>query len=203
MHFTLQSEFWSRRYKENESPWDLGEVSPPLKEYFEGIEDQEMKILIPGAGAGYEAAWLHQNGFSNVYYMDFSQEAAEQFCKQNPSFPEKNVLVGDFFGEENSYDLIVEQTFFCAFEPSEENRCRYAEKAYQLLRSGGKLVGLWWNFPIEKDQIDPPYGGSLQEYISLFKPYFSSIRFFPCYNSHPSRQGKEYFAIMTKKQIHS
>lgn len=198
-HFTLQSEYWSGRYKENESPWDLGEVSPPLKEYFQNLEDREMKILIPGAGGGYEASWLHQQGFSNVFYMDFSREAAAIFQNENPSFPKQNILVGDFFQEEDTYDLIVEQTFFCAFEPSKENRCRYAEKAVQLLNPGGKLVGLWWNFPIEKGQIDPPYGGTLEEYIGLFQPYFSSIRFLPCYNSHPSRLEKEYFAIMTKK----
>jgi hypothetical protein len=30
----LDTYFWDNRYKKNDIGWDLGEVSPPLKDYF-------------------------------------------------------------------------------------------------------------------------------------------------------------------------
>ena len=198
-HFTLESGYWTDRYRSEDTPWDLGEVSPPLKEYFDSISKRGLKILVPGAGSGHEVQYLHQIGFSEVFYLDFSPEAARKFSQNHPTFPPSNIFAGDFFQQSGSYDLIVEQTFFCSFHPGKELRSRYAEKAAELLKPAGKLIGLWWNFPLEKDQTSPPYGGSMEEYCDLFQPYFSNVRFFPCRNSHPSREGKEYFAIMEKR----
>ena len=44
----LSENAWDHRYLKNAIGWDLGEVSPPLKNYFDQLEDKELKILIPG-----------------------------------------------------------------------------------------------------------------------------------------------------------
>ncbi|MFZ4613516.1 MAG: hypothetical protein ACOYNH_07525, partial [Bacteroidia bacterium] len=46
----LDQEFWDSKYREKSFGWDLGEVSPPLKEYFNQLEDKNIAILIPGCG---------------------------------------------------------------------------------------------------------------------------------------------------------
>lgn len=44
----LNKEFWDSKYREKSFGWDLGEVSPPLKEYFNQLNDKNIAILIPG-----------------------------------------------------------------------------------------------------------------------------------------------------------
>ena len=40
--------FWDNKYKTNKTGWDLGQVSPPLKAYFDQLENKDLKILIHG-----------------------------------------------------------------------------------------------------------------------------------------------------------
>ena len=42
----LSANAWENRYLNNDIGWDLGEVSTPLKEYFDQLENKEIKILI-------------------------------------------------------------------------------------------------------------------------------------------------------------
>ena len=59
----LDKEYWENRYAGNQTGWDAGEITTPLKEYFDQIKDKPKAILIPGAGNAYEAAYLFENGF--------------------------------------------------------------------------------------------------------------------------------------------
>lgn len=195
MHFTSSPSYWSNRYKGSEAPWDLEYISRPLKEYFDQLQDKNLKILVPGAGPGHEVSYLYSRGFQKVYFMDFSDLACRLFEQNNPDFPKKNILSEDFFHHRGKYDLIVEQTFFCAFEPSEAMRTKYADQMYNLLKPGGKLVGLWWSFPLDANQEDPPYGGSYKEYKIYFSEKFATLILEACYNSEPDRMGKELFGI--------
>ena len=43
-------EYWTQRYKDDLTGWDIGAVSTPLKTYFDQLTDKNMRILIPGAG---------------------------------------------------------------------------------------------------------------------------------------------------------
>lgn len=69
----LSKEFWSARYEEETTGWDLGQVSPPLKKYFDQLENKNLRILIPGCGNGYEAEYLFRLGFMNVHVVDLSE----------------------------------------------------------------------------------------------------------------------------------
>lgn len=59
----LTNQYWNSRYINNDFGWDLGSISPPLKEYFNQLTNRNLKILIPGAGNSYEAEFLFNNGF--------------------------------------------------------------------------------------------------------------------------------------------
>jgi SAM-dependent methyltransferase len=69
---TLDQTFWENRYVLNETGWDLGEVSPPLKAYIDQLTDKNLRILIPGCGNTYEAEYLLNNGFTNITVIDIS-----------------------------------------------------------------------------------------------------------------------------------
>lgn len=190
----LSATSWDNRYKTNDIGWDLGEVSPPLKAYFDQLEHKNTKILNPGAGNAYEAEYLFKNGFTNVFVVDLSKTALENLKNRVPNFPENQLLHQDFFDVENQFDLIIEQTFFCALDPS--LRPDYVAKMNELLVEKGKLVGLLFDAPLYKNR--PPFGGTKQEYIGYFQRFFKLEIFEKCYNSVSSRKGKEHFIKLIK-----
>ena len=191
-------QYWTNRYNEAQTGWDIGYPSTPLKTYFDQLKDKTLKILIPGAGNAYEAEYLFHQGFKNVYVLDVSEIPLKAFKKRNPDFPEAQLIQADFFEHEATYDLIIEQTFFCSFPPLETTRNAYAEQMYNLLKPKGKLVGLWFDFPLTDDIEKRPFGGDKNLYLSYFEKYFSVKTFEDCYNSIPERQGKELFGIFKK-----
>lgn len=185
----LDETFWDNRYKSLDIGWDLGEVSPPLKAYFDQIENKTLKILIPGGGNSYEAEYLHRNGFKNVYVVDVSETALSNLLNRVPEFPIEHLIHSNFFELEKTFDLIIEQTFFCAIDP--RLRDEYVKKAHSMLSEEGKLVGLLFDLPLNSDR--PPFGGSRSEYEDRFKNLFEIVQMTRSYNSHESRQGKELF----------
>lgn len=64
----LDADFWNERYSSQQTGWDIGSPSTPLKEYIDQLTDKDIRILIPGCGNAYEAEYLHQQGFSNVFF---------------------------------------------------------------------------------------------------------------------------------------
>lgn len=189
----LSEEFWTNRYLEYKTGWDLGEVSPPLKAYFDQLTNKDLRILIPGCGHGYEAAYLHNQDFLNVHVLDISRPPLDRFMSAHPTFPKKHIHQGDFFEHAAQYDLIVEQTLFCAIDPT--LRRRYAEKMNELLVPKGKLVGLLFDTTFESG---PPFGGCREEYLTYFEPYFSIQTMEKCHNSIPPRAGNELFTILQR-----
>ncbi len=192
----LTKEYWDNRYATNQTGWEMGAVSPPLKAYFDQLTDTELHILIPGAGNAYEAEYLFNMGFKNIHVVDISSEAIKLFKERVPDFPSDHIHLQDFFDHEASYDLIIEQTFFCALDP--KLRKNYAVKMFDLLKKGGKLTGLLFSFPLT--DAGPPFGGSIEEYNSLFSNTFEILRLEPCYNSIPPRQGNELFFQLQKSK---
>jgi thiopurine S-methyltransferase len=191
----LNERFWDNKYKSEQTGWDIGSISTPLKEYFDQLTNQKLKILIPGGGNSYEAEYLHNLGFKNVYVVDISATALTNFQKRVPSFPNQHLINANFFDLEDSFDLIIEQTFFCAINPN--LRTEYASKMSELLLTNGKLVGLFFNIPLFEDR--PPFGGTKKEYIPYFKPYFKLNIIENSYNSILERRGNELFINFIKK----
>ena len=188
--------YWDERYQENRLGWDVGTISTPLKEFIDQLPNKELKILVPGAGKAYEVGYLFEQGFTSVYALDISEKPLQDLQDRHPNFPKKQLLVGDFFDlEEKDFDLVLEQTFFCALLP--RDRERYAQKIQGLLKEGGLLAGLFFDFPLTEK--GPPFGGSLEEYSTLFTPYFDIRKLERAYNSIPPRQGTELFFIFEKK----
>lgn len=190
----MDETFWANKYQEKQTGWDLGTVSPPLKKYIDHLQDKNMKILIPGAGNAYEAEYLFSLGFSNVYVLDLAKEPLVNFLQRRQDFPKEQLLHQDFFKLEDSFDLILEQTFFCALLP--ETRKDYAQKANELLKPGGKVAGVL--FDVEFPHSGPPFGGKREDYLEIFSPKFEIKVFEPCNNSIPPRSGSELFFIFKK-----
>ena len=187
--------FWENKYTNNATGWDIGYISTPLKTYFNQIEDKDISILIPGAGHSYEAEYLYESGFKNVSLLDFASQPLENFSARVPNFPKDQLIKDDFFNHVGTYDLIVEQTFFCALDPSLRNA--YVKKVYELLSENGKLTGVFFDFPLTKQ--GPPFGGSANEYTTRFTKSFTIKVLETAHNSINERATKELFAIFEKR----
>lgn len=187
--------YWNDRWKKNETGWDIGHASPAITEYMNQYPDKNAAILIPGCGNAYEAEYLLKEGFTNITLIDIAPKAVEVLEEKFADEPNITVLCGDFFHHQGSYDLIIEQTFFCAIPP--ERREEYAEKAASLLKDGAHIIGVL--FDKKFGQPHPPFGGSLKEYKSIFEPHFVIKTMERCYNSIPPRAQSELFINMIKK----
>lgn len=195
----LDDQYWSERYANKQTGWDIGKISDPLKVYFDQLENKSMYILIPGCGKAHEAAYLLEKGFTNITLIDISKTVAELLDAKFRNFCDAGrckVIHQDFFLHEGSYDLIIEQTFFCALDPS--RREEYVRKMHSLLKAEGKLSGLLFNhhFP-----DSPPFGGDKEEYQQLFRPYFDLKTLELCHNSIYQRFGAEFFINFQKKPM--
>ena len=190
----LDAEYWNTRYLNNTAAWDIGCVSTPIKEYIDQIENKDTAILIPGAGNAYEAAYLVSKGFTNIHVLDIAPTLIENLKHKFANNPEVSLHCNDFFMHQGNYDLILEQTFFCALNPL--LREQYNSKMYDLLKVNGKLVGVL--FDTEFEQEGPPFGGNIDSYLSLFIPNFTVKVLEKCHNSIQPRAGKECFMILEK-----
>ena len=121
-------------------------------------------------------AFLADKGFE-VTAVDFSQGAIT-YLKN--TLKEKNlscqVLHKDFFSLDDShdgvYDLVLEQTFFCAIAPPQ--RKDYVQKVSRVLKPEGMLIGLFYHTDKEGG---PPFNTSYEDTKKKFLDlYISGIK---------------------------
>lgn len=184
------SEYWNQRYVDGNIPWDLGYPSPALMDYVIQNTEQSARILIPGGGHSPELAALWDLNYQNVYTCDWSESALEFAQKQNPTIPSDRFILGNFFELEGSYDLILEQTFFCAIPPA--MRIAYAAACARLLKArSGRLAGVF--FHREFEEAGPPFGGFEEDYLEILGSHLTLIRSEMNKKAIKPRQGTELF----------
>ncbi|KVV15977.1 methyltransferase domain-containing protein [Flavobacterium sp. TAB 87] len=191
----LTKEYWEDRYQQQQTAWDIGSISTPLKEYIDQLTDKSLSILIPGGGNSYELEYLLENGFESVFVVDFATTPLHYIRKRIPHLQSEQLIQADFFELEGHFDLILEQTFFCALNPY--LREKYVEKVKSLLKPNGKVAGVFFQFPLT--EVGPPFGGSKTEYENLFRTNFRIKSLETAYNSIKPRRENELFFIFEKK----
>ncbi|MBC7382455.1 MAG: methyltransferase [Bacteroidia bacterium] len=194
---TLNALYWENRYQQGQTGWDMGSAGTPLTEYCKQINSKKSHILIPGCGNAYESSALLDAGFKNITLLDFAEtpvnDARTKFSEAINDGRLK-VICEDFFEHNATYDLILEQTFFCAIHPA--MRPGYAKQMFNLLNPNGKLAGVLFDFPLTDE--GPPFGGNMDVYKEYFSPYFAINKIEKCYNSIKPRQDRELFFILQK-----
>ena len=191
-------EDWQGHYESNDLGWDLGQVAPPFVKLWEEEKLPAGKALVPGCGRGHEVIFLAENGFE-VTAIDFSKGAVtylERALKERSLSGQ--VLHQDFFGLDNShddvYDLVLEQTFFCAIAPRQ--RQDYALNVARILKPGGMLVGLFYHTSKEGG---PPYNTTREDIEVNFAKNFKIQALHKTTLSAEQRKDKEWLGILIKK----
>jgi len=190
----LNAAYWQNRYAQNDFSWDIGYANKVLTDYVEQNVVKNAHILIPGAGSGHEVEYLWNKGYIHVYALDYATDAKALLLSRVSNFPEDKYLTCDFFELDQRFDLIIEQTFFCALNPA--LRPQYVDHMHRLLNKEGVLFGLL--FDIDKND-GPPYGGNADEYVGLFQNKFELNVLQKCLESIAPRLGRELIFEFKKK----
>ena len=189
----LNAQYWETQYQNKSTGWDLGGISPALKIYIDNLKNKSSAVLIPGCGNTYEAEYLIEQGFTNITVIDIAPTLILNLREKFNGNANIAIILGDFFEHQGQYDIIIEQTFFCALEPA--LRQNYARKMNELLTTDGILFGLLFNRQFD---IGPPFGGSQEEYRSIFQNEFNILQLELCLNSAAPRANTELFIELKK-----
>ena len=194
-----EKNFWNQRYIEKNTGWDLGQVAPAFVHLAETRKlAPYSRILIPGAGRGWEAIYLAKHGY-DVTCVDFAPEAIAQARELSVSEGVKiHYIEEDLFHlspeKWGLYDYLLEQTCFCAIAP--ERRPDYVEMAVRMIRPGGELVGLFY---VHGREGGPPFTTTAEEVRDLFREHFDFLEFAITQLSVESRKGEEILARLRRR----
>ena len=193
------SGFWDQRYVDNNIQWDLGTVTPIVSHYLKK-NDRIGDVCIFGAGNGYDAIEFSNYG-NKVYAVDFSNEAIKNLEKRAVQNKQKIELINkDIFDLTDMYsgyfNMIFEYTCFCAINP--DNREKYFDVAYEILKENGLLFGIFLPFDKEKYRDGPPFGVTMKEIETLSSNKFEIMENYYSDLSVESRKNREKVIILKK-----
>ena len=168
---SLEASAWDGRWVEGNTPWDMGQASPPMVAAVEaGLLTPPGRLLVPGSGGGHDARHLASVGFS-VTGVDVSETAVRTAQdRADEEGVDATFHVADLFDLPESmrdFDAVFEHTCFCAIDPS--RRDDYVHAVADALRPGGTLLGVFFVFTTEEG---PPFGASEEELRTRFGARF-------------------------------
>lgn len=194
----LDATFWDSRYQERETPWDLGGPTPVFERLIREGTIPKGRLLIPGAGRGYDAIAFSKAGYQ-VTTLDLSPLACDELrTAAEAAGATLDVQVGDFFAldEQGAFDAVLEYTFYCAIPVNQ--RTAYRDQMAHLIRPGGLLFGLF--FPLQQPRPEgPPFEVSVDEIKRSFGEYFELVHEEVPADSIKPRQGNEVLMIWRRK----
>ncbi|GGC81285.1 methyltransferase domain-containing protein [Undibacterium terreum] len=187
------SQFWDERFKREFTPWDKG-GAPQALQNFVRASARPLVSLIPGCGAGYEAAFLAEAGW-DVTAIDFSPAAVATARAAVGKWADR-IVQADFFQFQPAHalDMIYERAFLCALP--RRMRPQIAARWAELLSTGGLLAGYFF---FDNSTKGPPFGISEQELHELLHPLFELVEDAEVEDSISVFQGKERWKVWRRR----
>lgn len=190
-------QFWSNLYKTGDTGWELGREANALPAIMPQLKMSKSRILVLGAGAGHDAAYLAGLGHL-VTAVDFSEEAVNRAKDKYGHLETLTFVRADAFNLPEKwagqFDVVFEHTCFCAIAPEKRNALIKVWR--EVLQPQGHLLGIF--FVHEKRQ-GPPFGGSEWELRQRLKPSFDFMYWTRWRQSVDKRKGKELVVYARKK----
>ena len=96
-----------------------------------------------------------------------------------------------------SFDFVVEHTCLCALDPAQ--RPSYVRSVFNVLKSGGHLLAVFFNKVSDYSGGGPPHPISLTEIEALFSEHFVFIERSVPQKTYPERPvGSEQLCLLRK-----
>lgn len=197
-----QAEYWSARYQQGQTAWDLGEATPVLRQLLREAQfpvKVPAPVLVPGCGYGHDVLLLAEVGY-RVTAVDFAPEPLQRlaaYAHQRGLSERMLLLQADIWSLpealEGTFAAVWEYTCFCAIDP--RRRGAYFALMRRLLRPGGYLVGLF--FPLEGGGKEaPPFAVHQTEVETLAAQAGFQLQSAAWPEaSHPARRGREILMV--------
>ena len=199
---------WEYLYQHGGDGWELGRTPPPLRDFIRCSPPQPgQRTIVLGCGRGHEAKDLAAAGYAQgavVAAVDIAPSAVE-FLRRAVAGQDfaanLEIIQADLFTlaaqdprHRGAYDLLFEHCCFCAIEP--QRRDEYVAAAAELVRPGGRLVGLFYchNYP-----GGPPYAVSPAEVRSHLEAAFTVHSAVVPDNSIITRAGQELLVTAVRR----
>ena len=159
---------WDSYYDQNKDGWDLGGATPVFKRLASTARFTPGRMLVLGAGRGYDAREFSRHGFQ-VTAVDFASNAVNEMKRLAEADAPVDILQQDIFTFPNEYDdtfdYILEYVCFCAIDSNRRNE--YADVVTRLLKPNGLFIDL--AYPLDGRKNGPPFGFSDKELLDLFE----------------------------------
>lgn len=196
-------EFWEERYRNRQTAWDRGDVSPQLSAWLADGRLAPCRIVVPGCGSGWEVAELARRGFE-VTALDYAESAVERTrALLDRERLSADVLQADVlhWRPDIPFDAAYEQTCLCALHP--DHWVEYARQLHAWLRPAGRLYALFMQSLHPEAHAGfiqgPPYHCDIHAVRALFdgagweweKPPYPQV-------SHPN--GKHELAVLLQRK---
>ncbi len=197
-----EADFWSERYIEQRTEWDLNEPTPCLVWALKKFKLPKMRVAVLGSGRGHDAAYIASFGHI-VTAFDFSPEAMAEAQKIYGGYKETSSsitwacedifsLSPNYFGQ---FDLVFDHTLFCAVDPLK--RDLLLNTWHKLLAPQGQILGVFFTMPKPNG---PPYGSTEEEILTRLSKKFRKDFWERSKVSIPKRMGKELIVLATKSE---
>lgn len=195
---------WELDYQRGTAGWSLHAPTPVFQHLLAEKNSRAENIfppgrmLVPGAGLGYDAREFARHGFE-VVAVDFARDAVEDMRALMDDASQHEILHHDLFELpatfDGTFDYVLEYTCFCAIHPA--RRTEYADTMARMLKRGGMYIAL--AFPLSGYVGNPPFAVNAEELIALFETRgFVVLR----REIHPAtikpRRGREELIVMRK-----
>ncbi len=193
-------EYWEDLYKMKKDTWDLGKMSPILEEFFKSAHCPKVgRVLIPGAGRGYDAAAWAAKGHETLA-VDFSQTAFQALTALTEKQKKLTVLNIDLFEltpkSTEPFDIIYEYGCFNSVHPG--RRDEYFEVWDKMLQPKGMVIAAFYPL-IRSTSLDgPPHPTSEGELMARLDGVFDVEEKIIPKTSIKERAGKEEIWILRK-----
>ncbi len=190
---------WNAAYADNETPWDKGYASPPLRSFFKTYT-LKGRVLVPGCGTGHDVRLIAEQGVF-VLGLDISPLALEK-SRAFPAVGHEEYVLADFMNLPESYceqfDTVVEHTCLCAIDP--DDRGAYVQSLQKALKPGGNYLAVFFREVSDYNGNGPPHPISSAEIDALFAKRFEILRRVIPRETYPSRSfGSEEVCLMRRR----
>jgi methyl halide transferase len=159
---------WDENYEQGTDGWDLGRPTPVFKRLISSRQLAPGRMIVLGAGRGYDAREFARHGFQ-VTAVDFSSQAVSEMHRLATAEAPVEILQHDIFTLpdtlNHAFDYVLEYTCFCAIDP--KRRAEYADLVTRLLKPNGIYIDL--AFPLDGRKGGPPFAVSTLEILDLFQ----------------------------------
>ncbi|KAJ6590512.1 S-adenosyl-L-methionine-dependent methyltransferase [Mycena vulgaris] len=192
---------WDQAWNQKITPWDAGDIQPPLREVVQSGEvafPKTGRAFVPGCGSGYDAKFISSELGLDTLAIDISSEAVKKASKDITGDLVR-FEVHDFFSfavpEDEKFDLIYDYTFFVAIPPS--RRQEWGVQINSLIKPGGYLITLVFPLAPETD-VGPPWFVRPDHYLAPLGEAWEKVVDRDPTSSSPTHVGKERLIVWKK-----